>query len=239
MLIKGRIKYKNALIVNKELLQNMDRILSKYYDNICYNTTLRNGDIIDYDSLEELVSYDNYGKRKIKNLRMYSLANFSIDFDLNGLSIHSYSSTVLGNYSIKNYDDSIIIENKLLEEIKKYKQPWYCTLFSKISIVYFLIFLTFLIVLANLITLANHNSTKDNMSISEYVNVTFIGTAIILGVSYFCSRIRDALFPPLIFYWGHEIEKYNELKGIRTQIFWGVIIASMLPIVPSLIKFFL
>lgn len=68
MTIHGKIAFKDAIIVDKKLLKEMEKVILNFYDKVSYSCMLSNDNRIDFDTLDELLSYENPKIRKIIRL---------------------------------------------------------------------------------------------------------------------------------------------------------------------------
>lgn len=63
-----------------------------------------------------------------------------------------------------------------------------------------------------------------------------LSEAISIGLYYLCSKlIWKKLFPRAIYAWGEETESYSRLEKLRSNLFWGVLIATVISVVVGLI----
>ena len=68
MTIHGQIRFKDALIVDEKLLRELEKVILKFYESVSYSCNLCNDDKIIFNSLEELLNYENSKIRKIVRL---------------------------------------------------------------------------------------------------------------------------------------------------------------------------
>ena len=232
MIITGNLKFKHAIIVNAELLKNVFEFIKQYYEDVTIRAKLENDNSITLKDLDELLSYENFGANRIKKIifeKDYGSA-FSLAFETRPSVFFSYSSTVTVEYKIDNIDHSILIEEKLRNILLKNKQPCYYTFITKVSYMCFLIFMGAISALLNIYVFINNSPIMHQSFSIASINIGIIFFIFIFAISYILSKLRKYLYPPIIFYLGNEVLKYDKVKGFRVNFFWCVGIATILSV---------
>ena len=68
MLIEGNIIYKKAIIVDSDMIKQLEKDILDYYISLSVIVDLKNGDRIIFDSVEDLIQYDNFSDKSISTL---------------------------------------------------------------------------------------------------------------------------------------------------------------------------
>ena len=56
------------------------------------------------------------------------------------------------------------------------------------------------------------------------------------AVYYLCSKLMwKKLYPRVIYAWGEEKERYSKLEGLRSNLFWGVLVTIIISIIVGLL----
>lgn len=232
MKINGIFEFHKAILVNEELLRSLEAELSVFAEEYKYTGYLENGNKVYFDNLKEMLEYDNYNNRKIKSLNLRLSLNFNIDFTESISYISSYKSTTIARYSCNNSNDDIIIQGKLREIFEKNKFPWYYTLLTKITIIYFGIIM---LILSFILYLNFGSNSFEGINVIQFFYTSTIASTILYIISYELNKIRNILFPSIVFYWGKEKERFDKNRANVDKVFWGILVASALPLIGKLI----
>lgn len=232
MLISGNIKFKKAIIVNRNLLEKIEAIILEYFNGIRYYAVLENDDTIVFESLDELLEYDNYKFRKLKRLSILTDKEFELIFYEDYSLLHNYNNTVVGKYITKNNDDSILIVEKIQNALDKSKQPLHYRLFSKFSIAYMVIALGIISFIMNILKIPSY---EKEYTISEYFNNVLIIVFILMIIAKVVEKVINYFFQPIIFQWGLEVERINKIKNLRSNIFWVIFVGTLLTVLLNFI----
>ncbi|MFA9375766.1 MAG: hypothetical protein ACERKZ_03320 [Lachnotalea sp.] len=235
MLIKGQIKFKEAITVTPEFLKDISEVICIYYNYVSYKANLKNNDIIMFESLDELIKYDNFNDNKLATLSIYSDIKLNLEFETTSSTLHKYNYTLHGNYSMNSMDDSILFKKKLDDILKKRAEAKFYTFISKISMVYGLIIVVALCVLGSLYCSILGISTNGEISIFDYIISWFLSMVGVVTFSKIFNKFQSVYFPPIVFYWGEEIQNYDKIKQLRKNVFWGVIVTLLVSLLVSLI----
>ena len=237
MTLHGNIKFKDAIIVDEKLLRELEEIILNFYDEISYSCLLCNDDKITFDSLDELLNYENVKTRKIERLSI-SFGYFNeIEFKTEMAMFSSYKSTVQGTFITEKYDESVLFTEKIKNALTKNRQSRWYTLMTKFSYFHFTMFLlAFTVGLCIYILFVS--KTKINQATS-YVPMYFcFGIAfsvLLLLISFLLSRIRNALLPPIAYKIGEQIKEIDRGRDLFGKIFWGIIVTFVISLLVGFI----
>lgn len=233
MVVKGKMQYKFAIIVDDKFIRDIDTLIKEYFAEPTYYADLLNGDQIEFDSVSELINYDNFASRAISALTIRSgIENFMYIMPWGGV-INEYKSTINWKFEIDNNDKCEEVKRKAKEIFDKHKQSIMYTLASKFSIAHICSIVLALGVALNFyIWFILHNQAK------EVTNITMVGIWIIAIICFtviekFISYMVKKFFPSVVFYLGENIKKIENFSKLKSNLFWGVIVAVMVSVVAS------
>ena len=70
MICKTSFSFKKAIIVNEKMLREVEKLMLEYYSDISYSVKLENRDDIKFESLDELISFENSKFNRISELHI-------------------------------------------------------------------------------------------------------------------------------------------------------------------------
>lgn len=224
MTIHGKIQFKEAIIVNEKLLKDLEEVILSFFKHVTYECKLCNGDGIEFDSLDELLTYENIKTRKIVRLKIKFDYN-EIIFEPTFSKISSYQHTVFGVYKVYDSDTSILFSEKVQRVLENSKRSKWYTFLTKISMMHF----CFLIVGISIGSTIYSVMSEGVMGKSVYT-VNSINISIIIGIlciifSIIAAKCRDILLPPISFMIGEQLQEIKRNEEKFSKIFWGIIIA--------------
>lgn len=224
MVIHGKIQYKDAIIVNEKLLTDLEKIILSFYNKVFYECKLCNDDIIEFESLVELLSYKNIKSRKIVRLKIKFDYN-DITFEPTSSLFSSYKYTVVGNYKVDDPDKSILFSEKIEKVLESYRRSKLYTFLTKISMVYFFIFFLGITMGAAIVVLIEEGVMGGSTYTTNSLNLSMIIGVLIAVISGILSKCRNTLLPSICFMIGEQIEEIKRNEDRFSKIFWGVIVA--------------
>lgn len=210
------LKYDKTLVLSESDIINLSNILGCYCTELNYRATTYDETSIAFESIQELLSYDNFKKGKIKTLRISGFNQHHRIFELTFYGQRSSAPYVECEYSFKNTDDEISFTTKLNSFFEKTTEAYYQYMISTLSVLFALIGVLIYIV-------------KINWPPSNFL--VLATTFDILMAYYLIDRkLLKFLFPSITFLWGEEIKKHSKRTDLRKQLFWGVIITVIISI---------
>lgn len=233
MELHDKLGYRKAIIVDERMLIDLDKCIRNYFTSSPnYSADLLDESIVVFESLDELIQYDNFGNKAIKYLKVSFGYNNSLVFKKTLSSFHSYEYSLLIEYVIKNMDDNILFKKEMIKIFEKGKRPWYYTFVTKFSYMYFFIAFMFMTVIFGGILYFKDMFKIINTTLTVGMFITwFICTALILFMSYLLSRIRNFLFPVISYNIGEQKKQIEGRDKLISNIFWSVIVAGILAII--------
>ena len=204
--------------MNDVFFKNIDELLREYFEKPKYSAQLINGDEVEFESVSELISYDNFSNRAIKTMRIgFGIGNY-IRIEPSMAFINGYKSTLEMDFEVENNDKS--------EEIMY-------TAASKFTLMHICILLGGLSFISNLNVLITHKTDDGTMSNSTIVAAVTVGVVIMLLISAALSWIIKQYFPAIVFYLGENIKSVEKKSKTKSNIFWCIIVAGIVSAIVS------
>lgn len=234
MTISGKIVKMKALIVTPTSMKELCKILNKYSTRLSFEAKTYSHTDITFDTIDELLNYDNFKPRRIKELQITAYRNFTrvitvyIGKDFNLFHLTNYNETVNCSYQFDCVDDETLFKEKFNTWFDKAKSGYW--LLGKFS------FLATFCVPSILITAIRIGL---NAPINADVSGLAILVAILAGGVFFWSawfldyHVLNNLFPPVLFNWGEESKRFEKWNKLRSNIFWGIIMALIIGLITS------
>ena len=235
--VHGYFYYRKAIILDKNRMYELEKLLLNYCNMIDYEAEIENKTIIKFSSITEMLSYENYGEWKIKKLIITGYQNSRLVLKIStgkpcawGAPI-GYINTVECFYKLQSIDEQKSLKEKFMVFFKKATLSyWFWGKIRTIGIVWLL----FIMVLPIYFYLKDSFQSTSISSFSTFISIIvgFMLGFILGSFDYFCL---GRLMPPVVFSWGEEINNENKKKNIRTNIFWCVLVALVVGISASII----
>ena len=226
MTISGRYSYKRALKLTPDRMRQLEELLNRYFDKIVYNCNIKNGSDITFQSLEEMLEYDNFSTGKIVSMNIYgeTTAQLTINFSEGYGTFSNYEQVVYCNYTLYDVVQDTIFIKELNEFFKKSTLNYWligkATLFS-LSLACYSFILIFRIIEARL------RFSAANLSLDELL----LAIALLFLAYFIDKNLLKKLFPPIVFYWGEEERAFDKKDKLRTNLFWVVLVGILIGIV--------
>lgn len=209
------ITYDKQLFLDRKRMDELRLILQECCEKLCYEIECIDNSLIKFDTYDELMEYDNFGKGRINKLRVIGYG----DGDTGEkekiallLSNESYKAPYMKctcNFSGEN--EEIIFKKKILYFCQKAtKDHQFATVLWIIPTVLFVV-----VPLAVIIYYYKLNSFL----------VFSVLSLSLVTIWMFFVFIWKKLYPPVSFSWGEAIEYYRKIKERRYGLFWCVFVA--------------
>lgn len=226
MKISGLCKNHKTIKLTPENLNQLESNLLKYCSSIEYSCTTINGNDIQFDSLNELLNYDNYGKSSIKSLLLLGYRQYHrvirIDFETKDVYFLNYNTSCECSYECDSTESEILLVKMLRDFFNKHKTSyWVIGKFSLFSL-YFLFSLSLLVFL--------YIKDKSIFDRTEFVLSEVIPIFVAICIGEFLlwqidKKVLLKILKPTVFYWGEEVKAYDKYSKLRSNLFWCVLIA--------------
>lgn len=244
MVINGRMEYKKAVILTSEKMHDLQALIQKYCDRVCYKATTIGDSEILFSSLDELLQYDNFGSRSIKTLHISAsgktVQSFRLYFETDILSFGftGYGETFHCYYEVETVD----IETNLRDEINTFLRKitaeyWLIAKFRLFGLLMLFCYIALVYMLSHKISIAVDKDIVSSI-ISAIVSL-FIGFGIVVFVKTVDQKFFKRCFPPIAFVWGEGKTQFEKSQRLRGNLFWGLIIAVIAGVIATLISNYL
>lgn len=235
--IQRDLKYNKSLKIDKDALKELDILYSEIGTNAEYSIVTENNIHYTFDNLEELLQYDFSNEIKTLKISRHDYtrkANLDIEFKVDYISVFTVYSTIAEiSYSTFDENIDILLKEKISQFYKKYAtRNWIVGKFGIYCYLAILILIIGAIIL--IVDFINNNSISVpiTMGLIIYCMISWIGLFLIRKFDVFiCKKI----FKPIIYYIGKEKDKCDKIDKIKSNIFWGVIVAIVVGIITTII----
>lgn len=234
MKIRGKIKFKEAIYIDENLLKKLEEVILEFFKKVTYECRLCNDDYIEFNSLNELLCYENNKYRKIDTIKIkfdYNVLEFSPTTSI----LSSYEYNVFGEYEVYDSDKSILFQEKVMNILKCNKKSKWYTFLTKISTFHLWIVIIGFFVANAIFSAIKGGINEGNIFTTNALNLT-MAVAIILSIflALMCNvfaKCRNTLFPPISFMIGEQIQEIRKNEDRFSKIFWGIIVAFIVSFV--------
>lgn len=231
MIINSTYEFKSAIIVDESLLREIDELIKEDNREPEYTAYLENRDEIEFESIDELVHYDNYENGRIKELLIKAGSGLLIDFSIRVSPIVRYRSSVEVDFISKSSEESELIKIRFKSILKKHKQSVMHTFISKISLpsLAMVIGLSGISTIMAMYSYYNSNNIKNIPLKDELLGLVIIFSILLFFV--FGSFMQKKFFSPIVYSIGYRKKELEKESKIKWNIIWTIII----PVAISLI----
>ncbi len=226
--ISGKIQYKSAILVDDSFLEDVDKLLCEYFDVPRYEAKLFNGDKITFDSVLELVNYDNFSHRRIASLEIGVGYNNLIEIKPTYSYINAYTSTIEMSFEVDSIDKVEEIKRKMRTIIDKHKQPLLYTVASKLSFMHLLVLTFCTSMMFSIWQFVNYGLTNTEIDYMLLLPICIVAAAfaVILGNAF--AWLIKTCFPPVEFYLGENKTAVERKRDIKGKVFWGIVVTTII-----------
>lgn len=214
-----------ATLITENEITKLGNFLSVNFNNVKYKGTTKDGTIIRFTSLEDLLSYPNFDKRRLVGL------DIECENDDKSLELtfcderYIFPETISYSLRYDNTEWGFSFENELNERLKEFK-PWYSIL-TCTNLTYGLPAIAVIIILAvfaldfftKQLGYSGFLSIDYNSNTSGNLIVGYILWIPILICSFFINKIRDYLFPLIFIAIGKQKKVYENRKNLSYVLF--------------------
>ena len=232
MKISGRIKKKKAVIISPDRLRELCDIIVKHCDRLEFSAETYARTSITFDSIEELLNYDNFKPRRLISLDVEGYVGYSriISVEIGNLSISpitNYGRTLLCDYQLPSIDAETVFKNDFETWFQKAKSGYW--LLGKFSFNGLLFIPSAAITLIRL--LAGERAEIDlsnTVLLAALLFVIALSVALVYLLKFLDTYLLGNLFPAVVLLWGEETTRFEKWQKFRSNLLWGVIIAVLL-----------
>ena len=126
MTLNGKITYYKAIVLTPERIQELESVLRKHCDTITYEATTVSGVEIAFENAEELVDYENFEKKRIKDLTVIGYKKYSrvfrisFEYSLWWFKSRGYDDTCTCSYTLNSLDEESVFSSDINAACFKY-----------------------------------------------------------------------------------------------------------------------
>lgn len=236
MKCKKEFKYDKAIIIESDMLIDLDKEIKKLCNNIKYKAELVNRDEIEFESLEELIGYENSKDNYLQKISIWAddglrhTNNIIMYIEPQNCNIPQLYTTVRAVITTDNIDKISLFNEKIEHLCDRYCQDKTYQFFSRTGIFSKLGIASWGIILGYLVA-----ETQGRINVKMWFDVLILIPLIYLLLVNLIGKYKKRYYPPIVFYIGDGIKNYNELKSKRSNFFWTVCIGGSLTIIVGII----
>ena len=237
-MVKSRVfSYKKIIVLENQRMQELRDLLLKHCDRITFQAITANKAEITFESFDELMEFSNFGDDKIVSLSLWCYApneySYKIKIEFSSQDPF-HNETMRCQYNFSNTDEeSILISDlqKFLEKSTAYNTAYKICEWASY---FFFIVLGILPIYFPVNGKAIYKLLSGKGYLFVFVFITeFISYAGLYHL--FKKQILKRVYPRVIYAWGEEEKRFNELKALRSNLFWGVFVAIVINIVVGIL----
>lgn len=233
MIISGSIARKKAITITPERLRQLHALIAKYCERVEFTAETVADTRISFESIDELLSYDNFKPRRIKMLEVtgynqYSRVITTYIGDWKILSIFNYGTTIRCDYQLTSVDAERLFLSAFEDWYKmSIARYWLLGKFSLNGVLLipgaFFWFLRLVCGGSPLIEIDFGNYTL----LAALAILTLGAFVVIKIINYIDVFFFANLFPAVAFLWGEEEGRYKRWDALRINLLWGIVIATL------------
>lgn len=229
MQIKKELTYHKRLFITPERINELEELLNRYCEVIKYDAKTSSGTTLSFDNRKELLEYDNFKNGKIVSLDITCRSKdylTSIDIGF-APSLYPKNISAKCNYKFTDNDSERLFVDAwttFLEKATEYQNSY---VLCQITALVFGLSL-------GIYLLVRYFNTRFRMV--SYMPLMFILMYYIIKSPMKENTIWSKVFPPAVFSWGEEQRKYTDYVRIRSNLFWVVVIPTVISIFLEIIS---
>lgn len=220
MVTKGIFKFDKNTVLDKSTIKELHGLLHKYCSEIRYEAKTKGGKSHEFESCDELLSYDNFKNEKIVELEATGYNGYRRVFTLDFYGRRHSAPYIECRYNLADQDTETIFLANLTKFFEKRVECYNHHLISS------------LIIGAALFIGSLYLVLKYNMGTSA---MCALGLFEVIAYYLIENEILKALFPPIVFCWGYEKKVHHSRTTLRNNLFWTIIIGFVLSILLELL----
>ena len=231
---ESQIIIRKRLLITNDRLNELQSLLTKYCTKIDWEATISDGTIITFDSFKELQQYSNFGSTKILEIKTVGRSDDSktiirVTISRKDPSVKHYGKC---SFEFEKEDQYTVFRKEIQDFFDKCIE-------GEIAYQVGRWLLTVIILGVILYTILRYTEiTETNIALLVMCYFVLGGIAFLISSSV-STKILGFAFPSIVFAIGEGVTRYEKLKKLRSNIFWGVIIAVIIGLAVSLVMQFL
>ena len=231
---KTYFNFEKGIKVDEKMLIDIKSCIEEYCPQLRYEAELENNDEIEFESIDELLGFENSPSNRLKNLQVYGKSRDSerhvrVKIGAEKLFGGLLYRTVFVSLETDDPKMKTIIKDSLLNIFEKNKLGRVYNFISRMPIFFIMDILYFCILIILL-----YSTIINGMQV---VNGQLFAIASIFSVVEFVKMKFEKwykfLFESVVFYIGDGKEVYDRNASARSNFFWGVIVGMLIPFLIS------
>lgn len=226
MICKTSFSFKKAIIVNEKMLREVEKLMLEYYSDISYSVKLENRDDIKFESLDELISFENSKFNRISELHIDGrdkkyTNETKISIGLDPIWDRKYGDTIKVDITADDLNKKTILKENLENIFARNEQGKWYNFIAKSRLLFIMQFVSLIVICIFIYTFLTNGFEVRNKAL-------FVSTIISVFISWgstFFEKMQRNYFPQVTFYLGDGIQDYNKKESGRGNFFWGVVVA--------------
>lgn len=239
MKYKTEFNFQKAVIVDEKMIREMVKEIEKYCDLIEYSSKLEKGGTIDFESLEELINFENSKVNSLKSIYITARDKeyknrISVEIEAFSVFVSQFCNTISVEMTIDSTDKKAAFETKMKEIFERHEQEKKYNAISKNAI--------FNVLFAAYIIAVLFVAVSFIMSGFESVNKRLLDVWFVLSICYLIKlpfeKLQKKYYPPIVFYLGDGISIYDKNERARDGFFWTVIVGGIIGVIFLVVELF-
>lgn len=229
MLIKKELTYYKRLFITPERINELEELLNRYCEVIKYDAKTNSGTTLSFESREELLEYDNFKNGKIVSLDISCRSkDYSTAIEIGFAPSLSWKNiSAKCNYKFTDNDSERLFVDAWTTFLKK------ATEYQKSYVLCQITTLVFGLSLGVYLLIRYFNTPFKMVS---YMPLMFYLMYLFIRSPLKDNTIWSRVFPPVVFSWGEEAKKYSNYIRVRSNLFWVVVVPTVISIVFEIIS---
>lgn len=225
MIQKKELEFKKTIVLDAKRMADLDAIMHKYSDRVSYSITTKGKTRIDFDSFDELMSYSNFDKERISQLMIEGKTwnnRFTVDIDVELMPNPVFNRSVKCSYRFEDVEKAKLFEIDLVDLLNRTVENYHSRIGFRLclTVALFAIYAISCILIFKSVLSSNVQS----------ILIGCMAAALIFPGLSGIRQLTNAVFPRVIFAWGEEAKQYDKNAKLRSNLFWGVLVATIVAI---------
>lgn len=181
MKCKKEFEYKKAIVVDSDMLIQFNEEIEKLCDTIAYKAELINGDELEFDSLDELIYYENSKDNYLKKIRIWAtdrvkrINEISIYIEKSDYDSPHFYKTVRAVLSTDDVDKTTVFQQRIEHLCDRHSQDKLYQFLSKTGMFRKLGYVSFGILVGFLFAIyKNKNFANVGITLSSFIAMIYI-----------------------------------------------------------------
>lgn len=231
---KTYFDFEKAIKVDEKMLIEIKSCIEEYCPQLRYEAELENNDEIEFESIDELLSFENSPSDRLKSLQVYGKSKDSerhirvkigAEKHFGGL----FYRTAFVSLETDDPKMKTIIKESLLNVFERNKLGRVYNFISRMPIFFFMDILYLCVLVVFLYSIIINGMQVENGRL--FVMVVIFSVVEVIKTKF--EKWYKFFFESVVFYIGDGKEVYDRNASARSNFFWGVIVGVLIPFLIS------